>query len=124
MGETESFASVLRTVRTKYRLDQLLLPSEPVLLTYDFLGSNIMTGGYTAPPVEIKEDGDVELFMALRIDHVRLELYVTFGNRDVDLYRRQRTHDEGDVDRGVPLSAPRRVRRNGKEIKILHEVHK
>lgn len=40
-------------------------------------------GEYTAGPLEIKDDRDVEVFMAVRVDCVWLELYVTYGDADV-----------------------------------------
>ncbi|CAF1930603.1 BnaC05g28750D [Brassica napus] len=43
-------------------------------------------GEYTNAPVEIKEDGDIELFMAVKLDFVNLQIYVTFGNRAVEEY--------------------------------------
>lgn len=82
-------------VRTKYHLDQILLPSEPVLLTYAFPDLSDNPTGYTLSPVELKEDGDVKLFMSVRLYCLWLELYVTFGDRDVDSYRRQRLEEDG-----------------------------
>lgn len=118
--ENESYASVLRMVRTKYRLEKLLHPTKSVLLTYDFPDGSKTPAGYTSLPVEIKEYDDVELFMAVRIDHVGLEMYIIFGDRDVDLYRRQRVEDEGSVLHGVALAAPRRFPRTGKIFRYLN----
>lgn len=96
--ENESYASVLAIVREKYRLDAFLLPFEPVLLTYEFPDWMKGRGEYAAPPLEIKDDNDVELFMPVRLDCVWLELYVTYGSADVDLYRRQCAEkDVGDL---------------------------
>ncbi|CAN6908134.1 unnamed protein product, partial [Brassica oleracea] len=106
--ENETFSSVMGIVRSKYKLDQLLLPTEPVLLTYDFPEYTILTGDYTSPPVEIKDDGDVQLFMAIRMDQVGLEMYVTFGDRDVSLYRRQHREEDGIEDDEVVMRAPER----------------
>lgn len=82
-------------VRTKYHLDQILLPSEPVLLTYAFPDLSDDPTGYMLSPVELKEDGEVKLYMYVRLDCPWLELYVTFGDRDVDSYRRQRREEDG-----------------------------
>lgn len=98
----ESYASVLAKVREKYRLDAFLLPSEPELLTYDFPDWMKGHGEYGAPPLEIRNNNNVELFMAVRLDCVWLELYVTYGSVDVDLYRRQRAEeDAGDLRGGL-----------------------
>ncbi|KAG2312162.1 hypothetical protein Bca52824_023719 [Brassica carinata] len=63
MKENETYSSVMGIVRSKYKLDQLLLPTEPVLLTYDFPEYTTATGDYTSPPVETLNDSDVEMFM-------------------------------------------------------------
>lgn len=93
--ENETYGSVLGMVRTKYHLDEVPLPSDTVLLTYEFPDLSRDPTSYTSPPVEIKEDGDVELFMSVRIDYAWLELYVTFGERDISSYRRQRNEEDG-----------------------------
>lgn len=113
LRENETFSSVMGIVRSKYKLDQLLLPTEPVLLTYDFPEYTILTGDYTSPPVEIKDDGDVQLFMAIRMDQAGLEMYVTFGDRDVSLYRRQRRGEDGIEDDEVVMRAPKRMSQPG-----------
>lgn len=82
-------------VRETYKFVQLLLPTEPLLLTYEFSNWIKEPGDYTTLPVEIKQDGDIELFMSVRSDCVWLEIYVTFDERDVDLYIRQREEEDG-----------------------------
>ncbi|KAF2551531.1 hypothetical protein F2Q68_00035099 [Brassica cretica] len=113
LRENKTFSSVMGIVRSKYKLDQLLLPTEPVLLTYDFPEYTTLTGDYTPPPVEIKDDGDVQLFMAIRMDQAGLEMYVTFGDRDVSLYRRQRREEDGIEDDEVVMRAPERMSQPG-----------
>lgn len=93
--ENETYASLLGMVRTKYHLDETLLPSDPVLLTYEFPDLSRDPTSYMSPPVEMKEGGDVELFMSVRIEYAWLELYVTFGERDVGSYRLQRNEEDG-----------------------------
>ncbi|KAJ4884396.1 Uncharacterized protein Rs2_34489 [Raphanus sativus] len=97
----QSYSSLLAPVRERYKLDLLLLPTEPVLLTYKFPNWRTEPGDYTTPPIEIKEDGDVELFMSL---------YVAFGGRNVDLYRKQKEEEDGidnEEDQGPePKSVP------------------
>ncbi|CAF2158193.1 unnamed protein product, partial [Brassica napus] len=95
-------------VRAKYKLDQILLPTKPVLLTYDFSEYTTTSGEYTFPPVEIKADGDVEMFMAVRVEHGGLELYITFGDRDVSLYRRQRMEEDEVKQDEVVMRPPER----------------
>ncbi|KAJ4872298.1 DBD_Tnp_Mut domain-containing protein [Raphanus sativus] len=59
-------------------------------------------GEYGAPPLEIRNNNNVELFMAVRLDCIWLELYVTYGSVDVDLYRKQRAEeDAGDLRGGL-----------------------
>lgn len=89
------------------------MPTEPVLLTYDFPEYTTLTGDYTSPPVEIKDDGDVQLFMVIRMDQAGLEMYVTFGDRDVSLYRRQRRGEDGIEDDEVLMRAPKRMSQPG-----------
>nr|VDD26099.1 unnamed protein product [Brassica oleracea] len=98
--ENETYNALLGMVRTKYKLDQILLPSEPILLTYTFPDFSDDPIGYTLPPVELKEYGDVALFMSVRLNCPWLELYVTFGDRDVDSYRCQR-REEDRITMGV-----------------------
>nr|VDD24557.1 unnamed protein product [Brassica oleracea] len=93
--ENEMYNALLGMVRTNYKLDQILLPCELVILTYSFPDFSDDPIGYTLPPVELKEDGDVELFMSVRLDCPWLDLYVTFGDRDVDGYRHQRREEDG-----------------------------
>ncbi|KAF3500928.1 hypothetical protein F2Q69_00044618 [Brassica cretica] len=68
--ENVSFEAFLEMVKEKFRLGERLLPSEPLLLTYDYPDPMKVPGEYTSAPVEIKEDGDVELFMAVKLDFV------------------------------------------------------
>ncbi|CAN6840008.1 unnamed protein product, partial [Brassica oleracea] len=46
--------------------------------------------------------------MAIRMDQAGLEMYVTFGDRDVSLYRRQRREEDGIEDDEVVMRAPER----------------
>lgn len=96
--ENESYSSLLGMVRKKYKLDQLLHPTEPVLLTYEFPNSMTDPGDYTTSPIELKNDGDVELFMSVRIDYVWLELCVAFGRQAVDHYRMQREVEDVEAE--------------------------
>ncbi|CAH8354482.1 unnamed protein product [Eruca vesicaria subsp. sativa] len=95
LKENESYVSLMGMVREKYKLQEVLRPTEPVLLTYDFPDISREPGKYSPPPVEIKEAGDVELFMAVRVDHFWLDMYVIFGEEDVDHCRIQRDEEDG-----------------------------
>lgn len=80
MKENDSYSTVIGIVRAKYKLDQILLPTKPMLLTYDFSEYTTTSGEYTSPPVEIKAYDNVEMFMAVRVEHGGLELYIIFGD--------------------------------------------
>ncbi|KAF3503929.1 hypothetical protein F2Q69_00044620 [Brassica cretica] len=88
--ENESFEALLEMVKEKFRLGERLLPSEPVLLTYDYPNPMTVPGEYTNAPVEIKEDGDVQMFMAVKLDFVNLHIYVMFDYRAVEEYETMR----------------------------------
>ncbi|CAH8360325.1 unnamed protein product [Eruca vesicaria subsp. sativa] len=64
-------------VRGKYRL----LPSEALALTYDYPDWMKISGYYTTLTVDILEDGDVELFMAVRMDFVNVTMCVAIVTR-------------------------------------------
>ncbi|CAH8354476.1 unnamed protein product [Eruca vesicaria subsp. sativa] len=83
LRENETYNDLVEMVRGKYHV----LPSEVVALTYDFPDWRKIPGDYTTPPVDILEDGDVELFMAVRMDFVNLAICVAYGNEDVDCYK-------------------------------------
>lgn len=84
--ENETYASLLNIMKHKYKLEERLLPTEQVLLTYDFPDWMKVPGQFTTPPVEIKEDGDMELFMSVKQDYADLQLCVTFGDQVVGRY--------------------------------------
>lgn len=46
--ENETYHSLVGMVHAKYNLDQLLLPSEPVILTYSFQDWSNDPGAYTS----------------------------------------------------------------------------
>lgn len=97
LKENESYSSIVSTVKDKYRLDQFLSPTAPVLLTYELPDWMKEIDDYTSAPLEITDDGDVEVFMAVRVDCVWLELYVTYGDEDVSRYRRSVAIEEGQI---------------------------
>lgn len=89
--ENETYESVVEMVRKKFGV----LPYEPVALTYDFPQWMKAPGATTTAPVDIVEDGDVELFMAMRMDFVDLQLCVAYGEQDVGEYRIMREEEFG-----------------------------
>ncbi|CAN6910795.1 unnamed protein product [Brassica oleracea] len=105
LRENETYGGLVARVRGKYRV----LPSEPVALTYDFPEWMKVPGDYTTPPVDILEDKDVELFMAVRMDYVNLTLCVAYGNVEVGRYHTMQreefglTEDETDVVPPKPI---------------------
>lgn len=104
LKENETYDSVLEMVRGKYRV----LPSEPVALTYDFPTWMKVPGDNTTPPVDILEDGDVELFMAVRMDFADLHLCVAFGHQNVERYMslRREEYDVAEDGTDVVLGKP------------------
>ncbi|KAF3590215.1 hypothetical protein DY000_02023430 [Brassica cretica] len=97
--ENETYDALVEMVRGKFRV----FPSEPVLLTYDFPDLMKIPRAYTTPPVELIEDGDVELFMAVRMDFVNLALCVTYGSQGVGHYRTIRREKFGLTEDGTDV---------------------
>ncbi|KAJ4902146.1 Uncharacterized protein Rs2_16097 [Raphanus sativus] len=54
LKENESYGSLVPTVKEKYKLDQFLLPTEP-LFTYELPDWMKESGEYTTSPLEIKD---------------------------------------------------------------------
>ncbi|KAL0730653.1 hypothetical protein Bca4012_026746 [Brassica carinata] len=97
--ENDTRSTVVDMVREKYKLNNIIQPPIPVLLTYEFPNYETERGDYTTPPIEIKNDRDVELFMSMRIDYMWLEIYVTLGGGNIDRYRLQKAEEDvGDDD--------------------------
>ncbi|KAL0733434.1 hypothetical protein Bca4012_009644 [Brassica carinata] len=92
--ENDTRSTVAEMVREQFKLNNIIQPPIAVLLTYDFPYDETERGEWTAPPIEIKNDRDLEVFMALRIDCVWLELYVTLGGGNVDRYRLQKAEED------------------------------
>ncbi|KAF3502535.1 hypothetical protein F2Q69_00039997 [Brassica cretica] len=105
LRENETYGDLVAMVRGKYRV----LLSEHVALTNDFPEWMKVPGDYTTPPVDILEDKDLELFMAVRMDYVNLTLCVAYGNVEVGHYHTMRreefglTEDETDVVPPKPI---------------------
>lgn len=105
LRENETYDALMEMVRSKYRV----LPSEPVALTYDFPVWMKVAGDLTSPPVDILEDGDVELFMAVRMDFVNLAMCVAFGNVGVGRYRTMRREEFGLTEDGTEVFPPKPI---------------
>ncbi|CAH8389229.1 unnamed protein product [Eruca vesicaria subsp. sativa] len=105
LKENESFISLLGMVREKFNVDYLYGVNAHVLLTYHYPDLETEPEDYSAPPIEINEDEDVAVFMAVRVDNVWQEMYVTLGGQDVYNYRRQRNVEDGITAAEQPLPA-------------------
>ncbi|KAG5395364.1 hypothetical protein IGI04_025327 [Brassica rapa subsp. trilocularis] len=84
--ENQTYASVLDLVRTRYSVGL----ETAVTLTYEFPEWMKGPGDLSPPPVDVREDGDVELFMSIRIELSATRLMVTIGNDVVARYLFQR----------------------------------
>lgn len=84
--ENQTYASVLDLVRTRYSVGL----ETAVTLTYEFPEWMKGPGDLSPPPVDVREDGDVELFMSIRIELPATRLMVTIGNDVVARYLFQR----------------------------------
>lgn len=80
--ENQTYASLMDLVRTRYSVGL----ETAVTLTYEFPEWMKGPGDISAPPVDVKEDGDIELFMSIRIDLPSTRLMVTIGNDVVARY--------------------------------------
>ncbi|KAF3571764.1 hypothetical protein F2Q69_00061709 [Brassica cretica] len=103
LKENETYEALVEMVRKKYQV----FPSELLLLTYDYPDMMKIPGNYTTPPVEIIEDGDVEFFMAVRMDFVNLTMCVTYGNEDVGHHRTIRREEFGLTEDGTDMHPPK-----------------
>lgn len=79
---------------------------KPVVLTYEFPRFETERGDYTTPPIEIKNDRDIELFMSVKIDCGLVELYVTVGESAVARCRMQKGEEEEGGDQDLEILDP------------------
>ncbi|KAJ4888845.1 hypothetical protein Rs2_28593 [Raphanus sativus] len=79
---------------------------KPVVLTYEFPRFETERGDYTTPPIEIKNDRDIELFMSVKIDCGLVELYVTVGESAVACCRMQKGEEEEGGDQDLEILDP------------------
>ncbi|XP_013607536.1 PREDICTED: uncharacterized protein LOC106314149 [Brassica oleracea var. oleracea] len=105
LRENETYGDLVAMVRGKYRV----LLSEHVALTNDFPEWMKVPGDYTTPPVDILEDKDVELFMAVRMDYVNLTLCVAYGNVEVGHYHTMRREEFGLTEDGTDVVPPKPI---------------
>lgn len=103
--ENDTRESLVAMVRSRYPL----LPSDPVSLTYDFLNWMKVPGDYTAPSLEVLEDSDVELFMAVRMEFANMTLCVTYDNEDVGRYLTLRREEFGLSEDGTDVVPPKPI---------------
>lgn len=105
LKENETYEELVSMVRGKYPV----LPSDPVSLTYYFLEWMKVPGDYTTPPLDILEDKDVELFMAVSMDFANLTLCVSYGNAEVGRYRTMRREEFGLTEDGSDVVPPKPI---------------
>lgn len=77
--ENQTYASLMDLVRTRYSVGL----ETAVTLTYEFPDWMKADGDISTTPVDVKEDGDFELFMSIRIDLPSTRLMVTIGKEVV-----------------------------------------
>ncbi|WZZ53048.1 hypothetical protein YC2023_053155 [Brassica napus] len=80
--ESQTYASLMDLVRTRYSVDA----HTAVALTYEFPKWMKVSGDGSTPPGDVKEDGDVDLFMLIRLELPDLRLMVTIWNDIVARY--------------------------------------
>ncbi|KAF3551705.1 hypothetical protein DY000_02004764 [Brassica cretica] len=78
--ENQTYASLMDLVRTRYSVGL----ETAVTLTYEFPDWMKADGDISTPPVDVKEDGDFELFMSIRIDLPSTRLMGVLGTDDRD----------------------------------------
>ncbi|KAF3610134.1 hypothetical protein DY000_02049512 [Brassica cretica] len=105
LKENETYEELVTMVRGKYPIHH----SEPVAMTYDFPEWMKVPGDYSTPPVDIVEDTDVELFMAVRTDFANLTLCVTYGNVDVGRYSAMQREEFGLTEDGTDVVPPKPI---------------
>ncbi|KAJ4872655.1 DBD_Tnp_Mut domain-containing protein [Raphanus sativus] len=66
-------------------------------------------GDFTKPPLEILEDQDVALFMAVRMEFASLVLCVVYGSMEVGEFRRIRRDEFGLTEDGTDVVPPKPV---------------
>ncbi|KAH0928876.1 hypothetical protein HID58_014603 [Brassica napus] len=80
--ESQTYATLMDLVRTRYSVGV----QTANLLTYEFPDWMKVPGGSATPPGDVREDGDVELFMSIWLEILELRLLVTIGNDVVARY--------------------------------------
>ncbi|KAH0871630.1 hypothetical protein HID58_078652 [Brassica napus] len=84
--ENQTYASLMDLVRTRYSVGT----ETAVCLTFEFPEWMRIPADVAWPPVDVREDGDVDLFMSVRLEIQDLKLMVTIGNNVVARYLFQR----------------------------------
>ncbi|XP_048608710.1 uncharacterized protein LOC125584378 [Brassica napus] len=84
--ENQTYASLMDLVRTRYSVGT----DTAVCLTFEFPEWMRIPADVAWPPVDVRGDGDVDLFMSMRLEIQDLKLMVTIGNNVVACYLFQR----------------------------------
>lgn len=107
--ENQTYASLVDLVRTRYSVGV----HTAVALTYEYPEWMNVPGDGSTPPGDIKEDGDVDLFMSIRLELPELRLMVTIGNDVVARYLFQKRDDYTVIGSSMGGVAPGPFRGQG-----------
>lgn len=107
--ENQTYASLLDLVRTRYSVGV----HTAVALTYEFPEWMKVPGDGSTPPGDVREDGDVDLFMSIRLELPDLWLMVTIGNDVVARYLFQKRDNYTVIGSSMGSVAPTPLRLHG-----------
>lgn len=107
--ENQTYASLLDLVRTRYSVGV----HTAVALTYEFPEWMKVPGDGSTPPGDVREDGDVDLFMSIRLELPDLRLMVTIGNDVVARYLFQKRDNYTVIGSSTGSVAPAPLRLHG-----------
>ncbi|KAL1205551.1 hypothetical protein V5N11_003728 [Cardamine amara subsp. amara] len=91
LHEQDNFVTVEKKVRDKYQIRL----EEEVVLTYQWPEWMLDHQWKQTPPIDVVDDREIELFLALRMDIDDLLLCVTVGNDVVERYHLENEFDSG-----------------------------
>lgn len=85
--ENATYEKLVETMKKQFYVDVDTM----MALTYQYPAWMLQPAGNITPPVDFNEDGDVELFMAVHVDHPEMAICVTIGSYHVERYIFQRS---------------------------------
>ncbi|KAL1222403.1 hypothetical protein V5N11_007425 [Cardamine amara subsp. amara] len=92
LHEQDNFVTVKKKVRDKYQIHL----EEEVALTYQWPERMLDLQWKQTPPIDVVDDREVELFLAICMDIDDLPLCLTVGNDVVERYRLENESDSGE----------------------------